>query len=220
MQQKHYTHLLWDFNGTLLNDVDACVRCANRLLTAHGLPPLSSVAAYRDVFGFPIIEYYRRLGLDLDRLPYTELAPEWVRYYLEEVVSSELYDGITETLTAVRALGISQWVLSATELQMLTQQLDTLGIRSYFDGILGLGNIHAYSKEEIALDWKRTHPDATVLMFGDTDHDAAVAAAIHADCVLLTTGHQPRARLENNRCLFVADSAAEALQRLSEGSRI
>ncbi len=220
MQKKHYTHLFWDFNGTLLDDVETCVRCANQLLEAHNLPLLPSVATYREVFGFPIIDYYRRLGFDFDRFQYTDLAPEWVTYYLENVGNSKLYEGIPEALTTAQTRGLSQWVLSATEIRMLTQQLSDLGILPRFDGILGLENIHAYSKEEIAVSWKQSHPNTTVLLFGDTDHDATVAAAMNADCVLLTTGHQSRQRLENNRCLFIADSATEALQRLVDESRI
>ena len=49
-----YTHLIWDFNGTVLNDVDVGVRAANALLVNHGLPPLPSTDAYRAVFGFPV----------------------------------------------------------------------------------------------------------------------------------------------------------------------
>ena len=81
---KQYTHVIWDFNGTVYNDVDACIRSANRLLTAHGLTPFSTVTEYRERFGFPIIDYYRRMGFDFDVTPYDELAVEWVDYYMEE----------------------------------------------------------------------------------------------------------------------------------------
>ena len=60
------------------------------------------------------------------------------------------------------------------------------------------------------------HPDAVPLMIGDTDHDAEVAAAMGVDCVLLSCGHQSREKLEKCRCLFVADSATETLERVFE----
>ena len=211
MQPNKYTHVVWDFNGTILDDVDACIKSANTLLTAHGLPRIESKEAYREKFGFPIIDYYRRLGFDFDTFPYSELAVEWVAYYLENSKASTLYNGLVEVFEAVKARGLSQWILSATELCMLTRQIEGLGIRPYFDGILGLENIQAYSKEEVGVRWRLQNPDARILMVGDTDHDAGVAAAMGADCVLLTTGHQNRATLEQHRCLFVADHAREIL---------
>lgn len=211
---KRYTHLLWDFNGTLLDDVDACVKSANLLLAAHGLPKLSSVEEYRQRFGFPIIDYYRRLGFDFDRLPYADLAVEWVAYYLEQSAASSLYPDVKETLEALRSRGISQLILSATERGMLYKQVESLGILPYFDGLLGLDNIHAYSKEEIGLEWRRSHPEARVLLVGDTDHDAAVAAAIGADCVLVARGHQTKEALEECCPLLAADSLRELMALL------
>lgn len=211
MHPNKYTHVIWDFNGTILDDVDACIQSANTLLAAHGLPLITSKESYREVFGFPIIDYYRRLEFDFDKLPYSELAVEWVAYYLENSKRSTVYNGLIEVFEAVKSQGLSQWILSATELGMLTKQIEGLGIRSYFDGILGLENIQAYSKQEVGVRWRLQNPDARILMIGDTDHDAGVAAAMGADCVLLTTGHQNRATLEQHRCLFVADHAREIL---------
>ncbi len=215
MPSLHYTHLIWDFNGTILDDVDVCIQSANALLSSHSLPTLSSKEQYRALFGFPICDYYQRLGFDFSVTPYADLAVEWVRYYTDFCRYGVLYKGVFEALCAVWARGdMEQWVLSATELVMLKEQLSSLGIDSYFHGVLGLDNIHANSKTALALSWRDQHPEALPLMLGDTHHDAEVALAMGADCVLLTTGHQTREELEKQPCLFVADSATEALERL------
>lgn len=211
---KTYTHILWDFNGTILNDVEVGVRSANRLLQAHGLPTIPSVESYREKFGFPIIDYYRRLGFDFEKLPYGELAVEWVSYYLEYKKDAGIFSDIPLTLGRLKEKGLHQLILSATELEMLEGQVRELGIREYFDTLLGLENIQAYSKEEVGRAWRAANPDAEVLMIGDTDHDAGVARAMGVDCVLLTCGHQNRATLEQQPCLFVAASASEAVARL------
>ena len=212
--KQSYTHIIWDFNGTLLDDVAICIDCANHLLTAHGLSTIPSVEAYREVFGFPIVEYYQRLGFDFDKLPYAELAVEWVSYYLSHREEMQTFPDIPEALSRVRQAGIRQLILSATEKEMLKGQVESLRILPYFDELLGLENIQAFSKEEIGKRWRAAHPDARVLMIGDTDHDAQVAAAMGVDCVLLTCGHQNRKTLETKPCLFVVDSATEALDRL------
>lgn len=214
MQVNTYTHLVWDFNGTILDDVDASVKSANQLLRQYGLAELSSIDEYRARFGFPIIDYYRRLGFDFDKISYETLAPQWVGYYLENARDAGLCNHVGQVLAEVRSRGISQWILSATEEAMLTRQVASLGLLPYFDGLLGMDNIHAYSKEEIGVAWRRKHSNARILMLGDTDHDAAVAAAMGADCILLTTGHQTRAHLETCPCLFVAETAQEILRIL------
>lgn len=211
MSKKRYTHVIWDFNGTLLDDVDACIASANRLLTAYALPTLPSVEEYRARFGFPIIDYYRGLGFDFEKIPYEVLAPEWVAYYMENVRTSGLYEGVREVLAEIRTRGVPQMILSATEREMLRGQVEGLGILPFFEDVLGMDTIHAYSKEQIAVAWRKSHPDAQVLFVGDTDHDAAVAAAMGADCVLVAQGHQSRARLEACKCLFVAERAKEIL---------
>ena len=211
---RNYTHLIWDFNGTILNDVALGIESANYLLAAHGLPLIQSVEQYRELFGFPIQDYYLRMGFDFDKTPYSELAVEWVAYYLECKHRATVFEGIPSALARAQALGISQLILSATELEMLKGQVEELGLLSYFNELLGLGNIRAHSKKEIGLQWRAQNPQARVLMIGDTDHDAEVALAMGADCVLLCCGHQSRERLEKCNCLLVADSVEDAFHRL------
>ena len=51
--------IVWDWNGTLLNDVNLCFECINRLLVSKNLDPLINLSAYRDIFEFPIQNYYK-----------------------------------------------------------------------------------------------------------------------------------------------------------------
>lgn len=190
-----YTHLIWDFNGTVLDDVAVGLASANSLLCSHGLQPMPSVEYYRSVFRFPIREYYRKLGFDFDKTPFEKLAPEWVEKYMARVGDAGLNEGVIETLAEVRRRGICQILLSATETEMLHGQLAMLGLQGAFDGVFGLDNIHAVSKRERATAWCAQNPEARVLFLGDTDHDAEVASAVGRDCVLFAGGHQSKNHL-------------------------
>ena len=194
-QRKLPEYCIWDFNGTILDDVEAGIRAVNRLLADRGLRTLGGPEEYRRVFGFPIQDYYRRLGFDFEKEPYEVIAPLWVEQYLYTVREAGLFPDVRETLERFRALGIRQTVLSATQRDMLTRQLEQLGIRDYFEEILGLDNIHAASKLELAEDWRRRHPAADAIFLGDTDHDFDTARAMGADCYLIARGHQPAQRL-------------------------
>ena len=114
MTPKH-THLIWDFNGTILQDIDLAIGCTNTMLAARNLPVFTSLEVYREVFSFPIDEYYRRLGFDFEKEDYdTVLAPEWVAMYMEGESSCLLMDGVAEAISLVKEAGIPQIILSAT----------------------------------------------------------------------------------------------------------
>ncbi len=208
-----YTHILWDFNGTILDDVDAGIKSVNKLLYDRGLPLIDSRERYHEVFGFPIIDYYRRLGFDFEKEPYEVIAPIWVEQYLINVKESPIFDDIRKTVALFSEMGLKQTVLSATELEMLKKQLSFADCLELFDAVLGLDNIHAASKVSLAKKWREENPYAVTLMIGDTVHDAEVAEKIGADCILIARGHQSRKTLEETGCP-VYDDLDEAIEKL------
>ncbi len=193
---SRYTHIIWDFNGTVLDDIQHGINCVNPMLEARGLPVIPDVDTYRALFGFPIDDYYRRLGFDFDKEDYdTVLAPEWVARYLAGEGNCPLMPGVRAVMEEISARGIPQLMLSATRYEQLMDQLTRRGLDSVFEEVLALDNIHARSKTHVAVAWREEHPDARLLFVGDTEHDAAVADAVGGDCLLYTGGHQSRDKL-------------------------
>ncbi len=191
----NYDRIIWDFNGTILDDVDVCIRSANTLLCRHGLPAIKDEESYRKIFGFPVIEYYKRLGFDFSITDYDTLAHEWVEIYLGIIEEAPIRRGIKETVSALRSLGIKQTVLSMTEHKMLHHQLDIIGIKELFDEVCGLDDIYASSKLTLAKKWREEHQNERVLYIGDTSHDADSARIIGAELFLITCGHESRQSL-------------------------
>jgi phosphoglycolate phosphatase len=208
-----YTHIVWDFNGTILDDVGIGIDSVNVLLKKRGLPVIESLEKYHSVFGFPIVDYYRRLGFDFEKEPYSEIAIEWVNEYNSRRCSAPLCTAARELLQAFQDGQKTQLIISATEYNMLSAQLDELGIKGYFSELLGLDNIHAGSKIHLAENWRKNNPDAKALFIGDTDHDLETASAMKADCVLVAMGHQSYEHLARCSCPVVK-SLAEILSVL------
>lgn len=201
-----YTHIVWDFNGTVLCDMQAGMDAVNKMLGDRGLKTLSGIDEYRRVFDFPIIEYYRNLGFDFEKEDYyTVLAPLWVGLYLENCKKSPLCDGITEMIGYFRNLKIPQILLSATEQDMLKRQIKDLNLDGCFDQIIGLDNIHAHGKGDLAIQWRAQNPTAVPLFIGDTTHDHEVASRIGADCILYSGGHMAAEKLVDRGCPVVND---------------
>ena len=57
-----YRNVVWDWNGTLLNDLETGVQTLNDMFARRGMPAFS-VEEYRERFGFPVIDFYRDAGL-------------------------------------------------------------------------------------------------------------------------------------------------------------
>ena len=200
--------MIWDFNGTILDDIDLGIRCVNVMLEKRGLPVIPDREYYRTIMRFPIIDYYRDLGFDFEKEDYyTKLAPEWVEMYMAGEAECPMMPHVQATLEAVKARGIPQILLSASDRTQLIYQLERLGIAHYFDEILGLDNIFAKSKTGLAQGWLERHPGARPLCLGDTDHDAALADTIGADCLLYVGGHQSETRLSGCEKPMIHDVA-------------
>jgi phosphoglycolate phosphatase len=193
-----FDRVIWDFNGTILDDLAVGIASADELLLRYGLPPIGTVERYYEVFGFPIRDYYERIGFDFTKTDYSVLAHEWVEIYLRRVKTATVRDGILSAIQMLSEWGVRQTVLSMTESGMLLRQIEELGLAGVFDEICGLDNIYAKSKLELASAWRERHPDERVLLIGDTSHDAESAAIIGCECFLLTGGHQSRESLTHS----------------------
>ncbi len=200
-----FDRVIWDFNGTILDDLSASLVSADRLLENHGLPKMKTVEKYHSMFGFPIIDYYQRIGFDFEKTEFSVLANEWVAIYLEEVKKAPARAGVRETVERLSSFGIKQTVLSMTESKMLYHQLSLIGLEKAFDEILGLSDIYASSKLKLAEDWRKKHPDERVLYIGDTLHDAESAKVIGAELLLLEGGHESRESLQKYGFPIISD---------------
>ena len=183
-------YICWDWNGTLLDDVSLCVAVMDGMLQRRGLPSLGGEARYREIFTFPVQEYYRAAGFDFGREPFEKLALEYIEEYDRRALDCPLHAGAAEVLEALEAQGLRQLIVSASKQKALEEQVGHAGVRGFFEALLGLEDSFARSKSGLALQYFSAHAvDARrVLFIGDTLHDWEVAQEAGCPCV--------RARLE------------------------
>lgn len=209
-----YKQIIWDFNGTILDDVAPAFEATNLLLARYGEPQLVDVDEYRAHFGFPVIDYYASIGFEREN--FERYADEWVVLYEERAPRAGLCAGCGELLKYFKKCGCAQYLLSATEREMLKRQLAPLGIEGYFDDLVGQDDTRAHGKLAAALEWSKKVKLDSALVIGDSLHDAEVANALGTDCVLLACGHQSRERLETTG-FRVFDCPAALLCAAQEG---
>jgi len=190
-----YRHIVWDWNGTLLDDVQASVNTINRLLVARSLPP-TDTDRYRTLFGFPVRNYYTAIGFRMEQENWDLLARTYHDLYLADP-SIRLRPEAVPVLRFCSDAGLGMSVLSASEQSILERMLSDAGITAWFDFIHGVDNLHGHSKVETGRQLIRRIPcpAAHVLFVGDTLHDHEVATDLGCRCVLISQGHQSHARL-------------------------
>ena len=195
-----YRHIVWDWNGTLLDDVQASVNTINQLLASRSLPPTDTIR-YREHFGFPVRNYYTTIGFSLEKENWDLLARTYHDLYLAEP-SIRLHPEAEPTLRFCHEAGLGLSVLSASEQNILEKMLADAGVSAWFDFIHGVDNLHGQSKLETgrALIRRIPCPPAQVLFIGDTLHDHEVATTLGCPCVLISQGHQSHARLLTAGC--------------------
>ncbi len=189
--------VIWDWNGTLLDDMDVCLGIMDNILARRGLAPIGSLDRYREIFTFPVKDYYALAGLDLDVEDFVDLAEEYMSGYRAREDQCGLMRGARETLCALDSMGIAQVLASASRLDDLQRQVHAHGLDGMFRAVLGMSDQLGGGKSGLAAGYIRDNgldPDS-VFFVGDTVHDWEVAQSVGCRCVLVAGGHQSRTRL-------------------------
>lgn len=196
MQKRRIRNIIWDWNGTLLNDMVICIECMNTLLNKRSLPQLSS-DHYREVFTFPVRDYFLKIGFDFTTEDFEIPAVEFVDLYNSKHEDVCLFPEARGTLHHFRNQGFNQYILSAQEKSLLRKLIRFYEIEKYFSAITGISDNFAESKIEAGkqmMEELGLAPGETV-MIGDTVHDYEVSEALGLSCLLISHGHQSAARL-------------------------
>lgn len=199
--------IVWDWNGTLLDDLDDAVTALNRMLVARDCAPTTKVY-YRAHFGFPVRPFYAELGVDLDKWDWDQICIDFHQFFAE-AQAKKIRDGARDALELAKTLGFRQGLLSAHREDMLREAVAEAGLAAYFDFIAGTDNLDGASKLARGRQEFASRPaDERRIFIGDTLHDAEVAKALGGRCILVSCGHQTAERLAAAGCSIVEDLKA------------
>jgi phosphoglycolate phosphatase-like HAD superfamily hydrolase len=209
-------HVVWDWNGTLLDDNDAVVTAVNAVCRSYGRPAIT-LADWRTIFCRPLDRCYQRLlGQRLSVEDWARIDRAYHDAYTELLPGVRLAVGVPEVLHGWGAGGGTQSLLSMWFHDHLVALVTELGLADHFTRIDGLRHgVGGGSKADhlaehlaaLALD------PAEVVLIGDVVDDAAAAASVGARCVLVSTGITARSALDETG-VPVVDSVTEALALL------
>lgn len=214
------SHIVWDWNGTLLHDIDAVIAATNASFAELGFAAIT-LERYRDLYVVPVPKFYERL---MGRLPTDE---EWLvmdetfhRHYWAAADAAGLAEGARELLQSWQADGLTQSLLSLAPHEKLVPLVRAHGIDRHFLRVDGrTGPSHTSKAGHLvrhlqALEGAGVSAAGTVLI-GDAVDDALAAAHVGARAVLYTGGSHSRSSLESAG-VPVVDTLAEAVSTARE----
>lgn len=203
---RNKKHIIWDWNGTLLNDLEICILAMNHLLQERTIPLLTEIR-YKDIFCFPVRNYYEKIGFDFRKESFEKVGLEFMDRYRKIVNRATLTKNAQYVLSQLQKTGVRQYVLSAMRQELLQQMLIDYGIIRYFDAVYGTKDDYGSGKIESGyclLSELQLEKNQTVII-GDTLHDAEVADIMNVSCVLFSGGHQNERQLQKANKTIISD---------------
>ena len=196
--------IIWDWNGTLVNDAPLACEVLNDLLLRRGLVAFS-FADYQKIYGLPVKGLYERAGFDLSKEPFESLSHEWHDEYSKRLKDVRLQEDSITALQRVKAAGVRQAVLSALPHDILCESINIHGVGHYFAGVCGSSDRLSGSKTENgrALMKGIGVPARDTVLIGDSSQDVETAEALDVECLLVSRGFEDRERLlRHGRAVF------------------
>lgn len=216
-QKNRIEHIIWDWNGTLIDDSRICVDVMNKMLSDRSFPVVD-ISGFAEAMDFPIILLFKNLGFDLIKEKFEDVIEEFLDGYEKRVFESSVRPEFVSIIKAFYERGISMSIVSASHDEYLQRAVRRYGLNNYFKCVSGLPDKNGVSKVEIG---KRQIVELGInkkscLMIGDTAHDFEVACDIGVRCWLFPSGHSRYKKLKlTGANVFTSSSdLAESLKQL------
>lgn len=215
-----YKYIIFDFNGTLLDDVklslDDLNFCVHKYINKNKNVSLND---YLNHFMFPVSKYYESVGFDFKKINFKDLANDFISYYQKRYAKqTSLYKNVIKTLSELKKQNYTLIILTASFKELLNKQLEYFKIDNYIDVILAQENNYANSKEEIALNYfKLNNIDPTLCLYiGDTVHDYEVSKILNIKCLSFSSGHNSKELLSKHNKDYLIDDIYDIFKYLNK----
>lgn len=189
MRNKRFDLLIFDWDGTLM-DSTAAIAESIRLACADLALRVPSTGEASHIIGLGLAEALHALLPDLSPADYPRLVERYRHHFLGQDHRLPLFDGVSETLQALRAAGFWMTVATGKSRTGLERAFDQSGLRGYFHASRcadeGFSKPHPGMVHTLMAICGVT-ADRT-LMIGDTSHDLQMASNAGVASVGVTYG--------------------------------
>ena len=207
-----FKNIIWDWNGTIINDAWVFVDIMNKILQKNGLP-LTTLKHYRQNFCFPIQNYWKKLGFQFTDESFDKLNQNFIFEYQKKMFLPKPHVGLLTFLKRLKKHKKKQFILSASEKKLLNKSVEYYNLGRFFDGVYGVDNLNAVGKKDLGVVLCKKHnlKMKETILIGDTEYDKEVAEHIGCEFILVSHGH-----IEHQRLLKTNKRVVDSLETLKK----
>ena len=211
--KNDYKYVIFDFDGTINDTSPGIFAAFKKTLDVFGVD--YSKVDFRRHIGPPLEYSFRELVGD-DK--WMEAIPVYRKIFIEDdgLRNSKLYDGVKETLAAVKKCGYVVALATSKYEPFALESLKMLDIEQYFDYVYAQNDRRQYKDEILSqLIGDNGWDKSLCVMVGDTHFDVQGAHANGIDVIAVTYGFEDKDALVALSPEAVVDSPREIYQALT-----
>lgn len=198
-----YKSVIWDWNGTLLDDFHSTYKATTIVAEFQKLNITKEL--YKQQFKIPIRQLYLDLGFNFEIESFEELTEKFMSVYtkMPKVLSSKAYD----YLKKLHENGTKNFICSAAPTAEIQAIAKEHLIHDFLHGIYGANDPYGNSKVITAkkmLEIENFQPESSIVI-GDSYHDYEVARELGCQVILLAQGSESREKLIETGCTVLDD---------------
>jgi len=207
-----YRALLFDWSGTLVDDLPPTLYATNAVLAKYEVPAMGR-EEFRERFRLPYPEFYEEV---LPGVPLGDLEDIFRNAFNDSPEGVSVLPHAREMLEWCRSQEIRCFVLSSMDVGIFTEQAEAFGLIEYFEGIYA-GVIDKRQRIGKILEENGLEKETTAFL-GDMVHDVEAAKHGGVDSLALATGYDPVERLVKNNPSYLFDDLVKVREWLGEKS--
>lgn len=204
--------VLFDWDGVLLNSLEANIRVYNKILLTIGLRKLDR-GKFLKLQSPNWYLFYERLGIP--RKMWKTVDKQWLRLYASE--RPRLHSDVKTVLGKLRKIGLKMGLVTNGKRSRVEKELDAFGLRSFLDSVVFTKGTQEFKPSPLmlirALKELRTAASRSIYV-GDSPEDILAAKAAGMKTVAISRGLSDEVRLRNEAPDYVFASLHEMMQSL------
>ncbi len=187
--------IFWDWNGTLLDDLDYSLGVNNKILESKGSATLSK-QYYQKIFTIPISMFLDNLELEKRGIGREEITDLFISNYEKNRHTVDMFNGAKDCLFSLKESGVTQVLFSAAHISEIEFQVNHHGISECFEILSAAGDFYGGCKLDRGRAVKEEYGFTNGVLVGDTLHDVQIGKEIGFETVWVSEGHQSIERAE------------------------
>jgi phosphoglycolate phosphatase len=214
--------IVWDWNGTLLDDAEAVLFAENAILTAFNYAPVS-MEKFRALNGRPFGAFYTAVGFsEEERKHAAKDRKMFHEYYEQHPASTTMRDGSVNILRRLKTHQVMNVIVSNHITDKIIRMLRQYDIHHHVDDVIAYACHNTQMKGSTKGEKLHHHLTATglnpanAIIIGDTVEEIEIARELGMISVAITGGDYAESRLREKNPDYVIHSMHELNAILEE----